>query len=76
VPSIPDAQAIADKLKEHKCFKDVKISRTAQFTGNKQKYVLEFEVKCEEKKPAKKKTGSTAEPADSATTPVGKEEGK
>ena len=76
VPSIPDAQAIADKLKEHKCFKDVKISRTAQFTGNKQKYVLEFEVKCEDKKPAKKKPGSTAEPADSATTPAGKEEGK
>lgn len=76
VPSIPDAQTIADKLKEHKCFKDVKISRTAQFTGNKQKYVLEFDVKCEEKKPAKKKTGATAEPVDSAATPAGKEEGK
>jgi len=76
VPSIPDAQAIADKMKEYKCFKDVKISRTAQFTGNKQKYVLEFDVKCEDKKPAKKKPGSTAEPADSATTPAGKEEGK
>ncbi len=75
VPSIPDAQGIADKMKEHKCFKDVKISRTAQFTGNKQKYVLEFEVKCEEKK-AKKKTGSTAEPVDSASTQSGKEEGK
>src|SRR5262249_36248755 len=24
VPSIPDAQAIAEKMKEHKCFKDVK----------------------------------------------------
>jgi len=76
VPSIPDAQAIADKMKEYKCFKDVKISRTAQFTGNKQKYVLEFEVKCEEKKAAKKKPGSSAEPADSATAPAGKEEGK
>ncbi len=76
VPSIPDAQAIADKLKEHKCFKDVKISRTAQFTGNKQKYVLEFDVKCEDKKPAKKKPGATAEPADSAANPASKEEGK
>lgn len=76
VPSIPDAQAIADKMKEAKCFKDVKISRTAQFTGNKQKYVLEFDVKCEEKKPAKKKPGATAEPADSAAAAPGKEEGK
>lgn len=75
VPSIPDGQAIADKMKEHKCFKDVKISRTAQYTGNKQKYVLEFDVKCEEKKP-KKKTGTTAEPADSAAAPAGKEENK
>jgi len=75
VPSIPDAQGIADKMKEHKCFKDVKISRTAQYTGNKQKYVLEFDVKCEEKKP-KKKTGTTAEPADSAAAPAGKEENK
>jgi general secretion pathway protein L len=75
VPSIPDGQAIADKMKEHKCFKDVKISRTAQYTGGKQKYVLEFDVKCEEKK-AKKKPGATAEPADSAATPAGKEEGK
>lgn len=74
VPSIPDAQAIADKMKEHKCFKDVKISRTAQFTGNKQKYVLEFDVKCEEKKTTAKK--KTAEPADSAAAPAGKEEGK
>jgi general secretion pathway protein L len=76
VPSIPDAQGIADKMKEYKCFKDVKISRTAQFTGDKQKYVLEFDVKCEEKKPAKKKIGSAAEPADSAATSAGKEEGK
>lgn len=76
VPSIPDAQAIADKMKEQKCFKEVKISRTAQFTGNKQKYVLEFDVKCEEKKAAKKKPASAAEPADSAAAPVGKEEGK
>ncbi|MBK9262453.1 MAG: pilus assembly protein PilM [Polyangiaceae bacterium] len=75
VPSIPDAQGIADKMKEHKCFKDVKISRTAQFTGNKQKYVLEFDLKCEEKKP-KKKTGTAAEPEGSASTPAGKEEGK
>jgi len=73
VPSIPDAQAIADKMKEHKCFKDVKITRTAQFTEGKQKYVLEFDVKCQDAK--KKKTG-TADAADSSSPAAGKEEGK
>ena len=29
----------------HKCFKDVKISRTSQFTEGKQKYVLEFDLR-------------------------------
>lgn len=62
VPSIPDAQPIADKMKEHRCFKDVKVPRTSQFTEVKQKYVLEFDIKCEDKK---KKTKADA--ADSAS---------
>jgi general secretion pathway protein L len=60
VPSIPDAQGIADKMKEHKCFKDVKISRTSQFSEGKQKYVLELDLKCEDKKVVKKKTDGDA----------------
>ncbi len=76
VPSIPDAQAIADKMKEHKCFKDVKISRTAQFTEGKQKYVLEFDVKCDDKKKKTKPSGTTADAADSSSPAAGKEEGK
>jgi general secretion pathway protein L len=70
VPSVADAQIIAEHMKEHRCFRDVKISRTSQFVEGKQKYVLDFELKCEEKK--KKKIGG-AEPADSASA---KPEGK
>lgn len=61
VPSVGDAEIIAKNLKDNRCFKDVKISRTSQFTQGKQKYVLEFDLKCEDKK---KKP--TPEPADSA----------
>jgi general secretion pathway protein L len=61
VPSVGDAETIAKNLKENRCFKDVKISRTSQFTEGKQKYVLEFDLKCEDKKK------KTPEPADSAT---------
>ncbi|WP_433932428.1 type IV pilus biogenesis protein PilM [Sorangium cellulosum] len=63
VPSVSDAQIIADHMKEHRCFRDVKISRTSQFTEGRHKYVLELDLKCEDKK--KKKTGA-ADAADSA----------
>ncbi|MDC0740237.1 type IV pilus biogenesis protein PilM [Polyangium mundeleinium] len=77
VPSIPDAQAIADKMKEHKCFKDVKISRTAQFSEGKQKYVLELDVKCDDKKKkTTTKPSGAADTADSSSPAAGKEEGK
>ncbi|TKC99358.1 type IV pilus biogenesis protein PilM [Polyangium fumosum] len=77
VPSIPDAQAIADKMKEHKCFKEVKISRTAQFSEGKQKYVLELDVKCDDKKKkTTTKSSGAADTADSSSPAAGKEEGK
>lgn len=77
VPSIPDAQGIADKMKEHKCFKDVKIARTAQFAEGKQKYVLELELKCEaEKKKSKKPSAEPDDTAQPAAGKDGKEEGK
>ncbi|WP_438017450.1 pilus assembly protein PilM [Sorangium sp. So ce315] len=60
VPSVSDAQLIADHMKEHRCFRDVKISRTSQFTEGRHKYVLELDLRCEDKK---KKPGA-AEPAD------------
>lgn len=67
VPTVGDAENISKAMKDvNKCFKDVKIARTSQFTEGKQKYVLELDLKCEEKKkvadPAAAATGS-AQPA-------------
>jgi general secretion pathway protein L len=52
VPSLSDAQGIADKLKQHRCFRDMKGVRTSQFAENRQKYVIEFDIRCEDKKKA------------------------
>lgn len=77
VPSVADAQHIADKMKEHRCFRDVKVSRTIQFSADKQKYTLEFDVKCEkEKKKPKEKTDAEESPSASATAKGDKESGK
>lgn len=73
VPTNKDAEGIAAKLKEHACFKDVKIPRTNQFADSKQKYVLEFDLKCEDAK-KKKLASDAAEPA-AATTADKKPEG-
>ncbi|WP_437876612.1 pilus assembly protein PilM [Sorangium sp. So ce513] len=50
VPSVSDAQLIAERMKEHRCFRDVKIARTSQFTEGRHKYVLELDLRCEDKK--------------------------
>lgn len=62
VATVGDAETILKNMKENRCFKDPKIARTAQFTEGKQKYQLEFELKCEDKK----KKLATAEPDGSA----------
>ena len=77
VPSVADAQNIAEKMKEHRCFKDVKVSRTIQYSADKQKYTLELDVKCEkEKKKPKEKTDAEESPSASATAKGDKESGK
>lgn len=62
VPDGTDAQktaeTIADGMKEHRCFKDAKVSKVTQASGEKQKYILELNIQCEEKK----KTPQKAEP--------------
>ena len=67
---------LAEQMKAHKCFKDVKISRTNQFGDSKQKYVLELDLKCDDVK--KPKTG--ASPAGSSAAqppaPAGDTEGR
>jgi general secretion pathway protein L len=68
VGTIPDAQAIATSLRAERCFTEVKITRTNQMVGSdRQKYVLEFDVKCpEDSKGTKKKTDTAG--ASSAST--------
>ncbi|MEO7109717.1 MAG: pilus assembly protein PilM [Polyangiaceae bacterium] len=72
VGSIPDAQSIAGSLKTEKCFQDVKVTRTNQMVGSdRQKYSLEFDLKCPEdshgdkKKKAKAASSASAAPSDS-----------
>jgi general secretion pathway protein L len=67
VGSIPDAQSIASSLSDQPCLSDVKIKNTTQAVGSdRQKYVMELDVKCPEdvKTPPKKKGESSS----SATT--------
>jgi general secretion pathway protein L len=75
VGTIPDAQAIATSLRAEKCFSDVKITRTNQMVGSpRQKYVLEFDIRCPEdqKGGAKKKDTGGASSASGAPSAGGK----
>jgi general secretion pathway protein L len=69
VGTIPDAESIKTSLLSEKCFSDVKITRTTQVVGGeRQKYVMEFDLKCpEEIKGKKKDDKSAAAPATSGT---------
>lgn len=71
VPTKRDAEQIAEKMKEHRCFKDVKVPNTTPYGGadsGKQKYTLSFDIKCDkEKKPGAAGAGSAAPAAGSAT---------
>lgn len=66
VGSTADAQAISTELGKDSCFDNMKISKISQVVNSdRQKYVLEFDVKCpgDATKKTKKKAGTTAEPA-------------
>ena len=59
VDSVQDAQSIASTLSEDKCLSDVKVKSTTQAVGtDRQKYVVELDLKCPEdnKTVPKKKT--------------------
>jgi general secretion pathway protein L len=72
VPTIPDAQQIATALKAVRCFSDVKIVRTNQeLGGDRQKYAMEFDLKC----PAEGKDKDKASPAGSSAAPAGSNPG-
>jgi general secretion pathway protein L len=56
VGSTADAQTIATEIGKHPCVKDAKIAKiTQQVNSDRQKYVLELDVRCGEDKAAKKK---------------------
>ncbi|HMJ11750.1 MAG TPA: pilus assembly protein PilM [Polyangiaceae bacterium] len=68
VGSTADAQAISSELAKESCFDNVKISKITQVVNSdRQKYVLELDVKCpgdaSSTKKTKKKTETSAEPA-------------
>ncbi len=59
VGSIGDAQSIASSLGAEKCFQDIKITRTNQMVGtDRQKYILELDLRCPEDTKAVKKKSS------------------
>ena len=76
VPSVADSQTIAEKMREHRCFKDVKVSRTIQLSAEKQKYTLEFELKCDKAKKKTDKTEAGQSPSGTASAKPEKETGK
>lgn len=68
VSNIPDAQSIASSLKSERCFQDVVIKRTTQVVGGeRQKYVMEFDLKCPEDVKGAKKPGTAASAAPAAS---------
>ena len=75
VPTVADAEQIKTNLKNERCFSDPKVTRTTQMVGeNRQKYVLEFDLKCpEDQKHTEKKASASAAPsASGAATGGGK----
>jgi general secretion pathway protein L len=74
VGSIPDAQSIVSTLSDDKCLSDVKIkSTTREISGDRQKYVLEFDLECpEDVKSTPKKKGAAASAGAAASGQGGK----
>jgi general secretion pathway protein L len=74
VGSIPDAQAIASALADDPCMSNAKIKSTTQMVGSdRQKYLLEFDLKCpEDAKPAAKKKGESSSAGAASSASGGK----
>jgi general secretion pathway protein L len=72
VGSTADASLVKDEISKHRCTNDAKIGKITQMVNStRQKYVLEFDVKCPEDAGAKKKTAAN----DSETKKPSTEEG-
>jgi general secretion pathway protein L len=67
VPKVQDAENLAAKLKEQRCFQDVKLVKTSQQIGGEgQKYHMEFELRCVDPAAKKPAAAGSAAPAASA----------
>lgn len=64
LPSGTDAQATADTIaaamRTNPCLRDVKVSKVTQSGPEKQKYILEMDLRCEDKKKSTATTAKTA----------------
>jgi general secretion pathway protein L len=71
VGTTQDASLVRDKISETPCVNDAKIAKVSQVVnGTKQKYVLEYDVRCPDEVGAKKKTpekGATPAEGEGAT---------
>jgi general secretion pathway protein L len=65
VPTTADAQNLAGEIGKNRCVSDSKIAKVSQVVNdNRQKYVLEFDVKCPEDAGLKKKPKATQAPVE------------
>ncbi len=65
VGTTAEAQNISSKMAENRCVSDAKIAKVSQLVGgDRQKYVLEFDLKCPEDAAPKKKPKSSDAPAE------------
>ncbi|MBX3215360.1 MAG: pilus assembly protein PilM [Labilithrix sp.] len=72
VSTVADTETIRSNLKTERCFSDPKITRTSQMVGEpRQKYVLEFDLKCPEDQKGGEKKASGAAGSASAAQPSG-----
>ncbi|MBN9165390.1 MAG: general secretion pathway protein GspL, partial [Myxococcales bacterium] len=74
VSTVADTETIRNNLKNERCFSEPKITRTSQMVGeNRQKYVLEFDLKCpEDQKGGEKKSAGATASASAAPSAGGK----
>lgn len=74
VGSIPDAQSISSTLAEDRCLTDVKLKSTTQAIGtDRQKYVIELELKCpEDVKTAPRRRGDSSPSPSGASSGTGR----
>ena len=67
VGTADEAQQVASKLKEQRCFQEVKLSKVVQVVNSdRQKYGLEWDVRCPEDEVSKAKRKKPEESAGGA----------